>query len=311
LLILSENIELAKCYIGDSIPLNRISLLSLPNIEQKLWKELSNEKSLYSANIENKSIWECIFILGHARRSQYDTLIKFIDEQKQCTNNILCLADSGDSFHGQRNRHWESLSGNLHLSVLLSPNKSIQNFSVGFLVLSAVSVLETIDSIKGLENKAKIKWVNDILIDYSKICGVIAQTHVQGDLVKNAVLGIGLNVKSSPVVEPNAFIPKTACLADFQPDKELCNQRIVFNELLNNLSLNYITILEGNIQKLIQKYKLRSLAIGRQVNIWSDTPEGHSEIIHSGVVTDIGKNLELYLEGKTTPVLNGRMQLLK
>lgn len=310
MLIFSENIELAKCYIEESTSFKRIPISSLPPIYQKLWEELSNEKSIYSANTEINSLWDCIFIISHASHSQYDALIKFANEQNHFSNNLLCLADSGDYFHGQRNRHWESLSGNIHLSVLLSPNKSIQNFSTGFQVLSAVSVLETIDSIVDLENKAQIKWVNDIYIDNSKVCGVIAQTQVQGDKVKNAVFGIGLNVESSPEVEPTIYSVRSACLADFQPDFELCNQRIVFNELLKSLTRNYEIILSGNLKHLIQKYRKRSLVIGREVIIWSDALDGKNDILRKGRITGIGDNLELYLEGQTTPVINGRLQLI-
>jgi hypothetical protein len=49
--------------------------------------------------------------------------------------------------------------------------------------------------------------------------------------------------------------------------------------------------------------------IGQRVRILSDTPEEGQEEIASGIVKEIGENLELFLEGEKKPVTKGRLIL--
>ncbi|MCP4705319.1 MAG: biotin--[acetyl-CoA-carboxylase] ligase, partial [candidate division Zixibacteria bacterium] len=252
-----------------------------------------------------------------AEQSQYDLLI----DMKKCGEDVpdktLCLANTGKKFHGQRNRDWISLSGNIHLSVFLKPDKIIKQFAPGFNILAAVSVLQTIDAIDDLKEKAQVKWVNDILIDNAKVCGFLAHTLTEGSKVTGAVLGIGLNVESSPDVDPTPFVPQSSSLKDFSNNQEQTNQSFVFHKLIANLARNYRLLLENGYNELLDIYRQRSIIIGRDVIIKPDpirpvppvqVDEKVSEDIE-GRVAFIGDNLELFLEGRKKPIFSGRLIL--
>jgi len=196
----------------------------------------------------------------------------------------------------------------MHLAAFLLPGQKVPFFHVGFTILSAVSVVQTIDSLKALQDRASIKWVNDILLEDSKVSGVIAHTLTQGDAVTGAVLGIGVNVETTPRVKRDPFVPGVISLRDVLPDPALCNQQFVFNRLIAIISQNYRKLLAGRYDELLNFYRKRSLIIGKNVVIYADPMEGDpEEEIIRGEVEAIGENLELYLKGISTPVTRGRL----
>lgn len=305
----TDNIQFAERYFEQKLKWQPASQASISENVKLLSAKLFTAKDIYTSNIDNNSIWQHLFLLEYSEESQYDILIKSMEEQQEPPHGTLCIAGSGKKFHGFKNRPWESLPGNLHLSAFLSPQKEIKHFGVGFLILSAVSVLQTLDSIEQLKNKAAVKWVNDILIDGAKVCGVLAHTQTQGNIVTGAVLGIGLNVERTPNVSPTIFVPKVASINDFITDSTKPNISFVFDALISFLDKNYKNLLNGNYLQILELYRSRSLIIGKKVKIFSDESDGKSREIFCGIVKSIGDNLELMFEENDTIITNGRLAL--
>jgi BirA family biotin operon repressor/biotin-[acetyl-CoA-carboxylase] ligase len=185
----------------------------------------------------------------------------------------------------------------------------MEHFGVGFTILAAVSVVDAIDGLPGLERRAGIKWVNDILIEGAKVSGVLAYTQTMKDVVSSAVLGIGLNVETTPSVDPTPYVPRVAALRDFAPDKSTCTQGAVLEKLVHALDRNYRSYLDGGYKALIDRYRERSLVTGREVTVRSDDPSTEPEVIAAGRVSGLGENLELLIEGIEEPVSRGRLIL--
>lgn len=310
MIIYTDDAKYAQKYYTKKLNWTRVYQSSTEPELGGLSRKLLMNDSIYRAKTESRhQNWNYAFITEYAPESQYDA----IKEELKRTNlphGILCIAGQGKNFHGFHTRPWESLEGNLHISVYLSPNEPIQNFGAGFLILSAVSALEAIDSFESLKGKPGIKWVNDILIDNSKICGVIAHTAAQGRNITDAILGIGVNVGTKPRIEGDLFVPQAACMEDFLSADEKCKLKDVYEKLIERLDKNYKLLLSGGYQKLLSAYKERSCIIGRNVSIWSDETDGASkEKLAEGIVKSIGENLELYLDGTPEPVIKGRLVL--
>jgi biotin-[acetyl-CoA-carboxylase] ligase BirA-like protein len=271
--------------------------------------------SLYQGNrfhqtsLKSDLLWKHLFFVEHAPRSHYDLLIELARRGSMLPDGVLCLAGSGDNFHGFKDRPWSACPGNVHLSAYLAPARPIAQYGVGFTILAAVSVIDAIDSIPGLKTRAGIKWVNDILIKGSKVCGVVAYTQTVNGTVGAAVIGIGLNVETKPSVEPTPFVPRVASLRDFASDPSAITQGLAFDRLIRALDGNYRLLLEGENRTLLDRYRERALILGRKVSIRLDEAGFESEIIAAGRVRGIGENLELYLEGVSKPVWKGRLVL--
>jgi biotin-[acetyl-CoA-carboxylase] ligase BirA-like protein len=311
LLILTDNIEFSDKYFNSRLFLEKFDFRNHIEISELVREIFPGHDKIFYTKIDfgdtsNRNLWNYLLIVKYANKSQYDSLIE-LAHKINLPDGIICLAGSGKKFHGFHNREWKSVLGNLHLSIYLSPRSNIKKFGVGFLIMSAVSVVMAIDDIPGFRGKASIKWVNDILIDQAKIAGVIAYTMAQGDKVTDAILGIAINVESTPKVESTDFVPTTACLNDFLNIK--INERFVFERLLIHLSNNYKVLLKGGYKELIEFYRLRSCVVGKKAIIMTDEPDGSSVEFHKGIVTAIGDDLELYFNNLDKAVTKGRMIL--
>mgnify|MGYP002624273739 FL=1 len=104
---------------------------------------------------------------------------------------------------GQRGNKWTSAEAqNLMFSILLKPDFILakDQFIVSVIVtLGLESYLKT----KGVETK--IKWPNDIYAQDRKICGILIEHGISGDMLSSSVCGIGLNInqKEFPKDLPN------------------------------------------------------------------------------------------------------------
>lgn len=276
---------------------------------QRLCESFYPSNRFHQSSLESVLLWKYLFLVESAPRSHYDLLIELARGGNALPDGVLCLAESGDKFHGFKGRAWAACPGNIHLSAHLAPGRPIAQYGVGFTILAAVSVADTIDSIPGLNARAGIRWVNDILIEGSKVCGVVAYTQTVNGTVSAAIIGIGLNVETKPSVAPTPFVPRAGALRDFASDPSAITQGLVFDKLIRTLDRNYRLLLDGKNGILLDRYRERSLILGRQVTICSDESGSESEIIAAGRVRGIGENLELFLEGASKPVWRGRLIL--
>lgn len=275
-----------------------------PTVSATLAGKLLRPGKVYSAEIHSEQRWSQSFLVERAPESQFDLLA---ETEEELPDAILCCAGSGDGFHGLRRRPWQALPGNIHMSALFQPHQKISGGGIAFTVLAVVTVLQVIDAV-GIKD-AKVKWVNDLLINESKVGGVLVHLKTQGEKVTSALVGIGLNVGTTPRIKPTVFVPKTAALKTFSPDSGQCTLGKVHRRLASTLAENYGRLIEGAFPGFLEIYRQRSIAVGRRVTVHEDSDTETLREIARGQVTSIGENLELTLRGVDKPVWRGRLVL--
>ncbi len=253
--------------------------------------------------------WRHLVVSEFAPCSQYERLIDLARERTPLPDRLACIARTGRGFHGFHGRSWVARPGNIHLTVHLAPARPIPRFETVFMALAAVSVVETIDTVPGLEGCAGIRWVNDVLLEEKKVAGVLAYTQSRGDRVTSVILGIGLNVESVPDVPPTAFVPGVAAVRSFAADPVAVRVEVVLGTLLRSIERNYQLLLQDGFGPLVDHYRARSVVIGRQVLVSRDEPDELPRIIASGRVRAIGDDLALHLTDVNRPVTSGRLIL--
>ena len=309
MIVYSDNINLAYKFLGRNIDLLKDKVDLSENIKP-LHDTLFPSEVSYKFMLDDIEYWNYLFLVKDAVKSHFDLLVELNSQSLQLPDGIVCIAETGSGFHGFRKRNWNAQQGNLHISLFFKPKNLFENIHAGVLIASAVSIIETIDSIPGLAGLASTKWVNDILINNSKVSGIITQTSSIGDKISGAMIGIGLNIMTNPVIEKDRFTPNAACLKDFT-DSPKCNIEFVLGELLKNLSQNIKMLNEKDYLQLFEKYCSRSAVIGKMADLYSDPFTGSEEKIHSGKIIGIKQNLELMFENNPTPFRSGRLSLHK
>lgn len=268
-----------------------------------------NERPVFEAEVQVGQRWQHLLITENSPCSQYDILIEQRRQGQSIPDGVLCLCGAGSGLHGLRQRPWAAEAGNIHLSVHLAPDRLVTDSGIPFMVLAAVSVVDAIDSVLGLTAPVAIKWVNDIILDNAKVSGVLAYTEGAGKSVDAAVLGIGLNVETTPAVEATSFVPRVGSLRDFASVGSALSQGLVFEQLLAALDRNYRLLLDGRSGVLLDRYRERSIVVGRKVTVYVDDLSSPPQMIARGVVESVGDNLELKIAGYDQPVSRGRLVL--
>lgn len=271
--------------------------------------------SLYTAPADLTG-WHGILIRDHARGSQYDLVAELLRQGITVPDAVAFLARSGSGMHGFRGRPWSARAGNVHLVVHFAPGVAVERFESAFTALAAVSAAEaaeTVPGIRELDGGARLKWVNDVIVAGCKVGGVLAYTQTRDAVVSSVVLGIGLNVETSPDVERSPEVPAAASLRELiapatGPAEQTTSGVLtgpVVVALLDALRHNYQRLLAEGAAPIVDAYRARSSIIGRHVTVVSD--DVARTVIAEGRVTGIGDGLELHIEGVAAPVTRGRI----
>ena len=143
----------------------------------------------------------------------------------------LVFTEKQKKGRGQRGKKWISLKGNLFVSIFFS----LENIN---LTLKQLTIINTNLIIKLIsfyyKKKVKIKLPNDVLINKKKVCGILQET-IQKNGIKYLIVGIGLNLVKSPIIQGYS----TTNLY------ELTKRKINANTVSNQLMLIYKNFLES------------------------------------------------------------------
>ena len=108
-------------------------------------------------------------------------------------NTVKCIvAEYQTAGKGCGTNSWESERGkNLLLSMLIHPNKVA---AADQFILSMVNALALKRTLDNYVSDITIKWPNDIYWRDKKICGTLIETTLQGSLIKDCIIGTGMNI---------------------------------------------------------------------------------------------------------------------
>ena len=128
---------------------------------------------------------------------------------------------------GQRGNKWISKYGNIFISVFFSINKKI---SIKDLTKKNLNIVKNIIK-KYVNKKIEIKHPNDILIEKSKVCGILQETIFRDEL-KYLIIGVGINLENTPHIPnyPTTYLNKYS--------KKKINKLRIINDLKLNFEKN-------------------------------------------------------------------------
>jgi len=113
-------------------------------------------------------------------------------------SGTVAIADEQTGGKGRRGRSFKSPAGcGIYLSYLLRPEASPEQISE-ITAWTAVAICKAISSVCNIN--PSIKWVNDILWNGGKLCGILTELSVESESmhIDSCIIGIGINVNESP-----------------------------------------------------------------------------------------------------------------
>lgn len=116
-------------------------------------------------------------------------------KNNQAFDREIFVADKQTSGRGRLDRKWQSELGNLFCSILLRP-KDLKIPVTDSHKLSFLTILALRNSLNN--DKAQIKWPNDLLINGKKVAGILLESDFIDNYLNFAVIGVGVNITSHP-----------------------------------------------------------------------------------------------------------------
>ena len=180
---------------------------------------------------------------------------------KNCSQSQKCIfiADSQTEGKGRMGRTFISPDNKgLYMTIAFS-EFDFNNINI-LTVLAATSVAQSLDEL--CKTDFKIKWVNDILLNNKKICGILSESSIDAlnRKVNYAVVGIGINLFGN---ELNPEISNIASTVEKETNIKLDIESLIVNIIKKT---EYFISLLPN-KKFIDCYKNKSTVIGKKIII--------------------------------------------
>jgi BirA family biotin operon repressor/biotin-[acetyl-CoA-carboxylase] ligase len=193
-------------------------------------------------------------------------------------NQTLGKGQTGNTWHTEEDK-------NLTFSVLTYTNTKPKHA----FYLNIIASLAVQKALSDLNITAKIKWPNDILVNQKKIAGILIENQINGDIINQSIIGIGLNVNQSIF---NSELNATSIL------NEGISVEIedVLNQIYGYLDFYYNLLLESNF-KLLLKHYYTHLFWHNQIGTFKNETSEFKALVMG--ISDIGL-LELRLLDNTT-----------
>jgi BirA family biotin operon repressor/biotin-[acetyl-CoA-carboxylase] ligase len=171
---------------------------------------------------------------------------------------VVC-AETQKKGRGRMGRSWLSpKSKGIYASIILRP-KLLPNETARLTLLSAVAISEAIRDMTGLFSY--IKWPNDILINDRKLGGILTEIDAEMDIVKFAIIGLGINVNAKSSQLP----PRATSIS--QEKGGVFSRVELLREILRKLDKLYLLLQRQGFGPVIERWRELSSTIGRRVKV--------------------------------------------
>ena len=169
------------------------------------------------------------------------------------------------SGRGRLKRKWVSPAGGLWFSVILRPRlKPAEAF--GLVFVASLAVAEVLEELYGLETQ--VKWPNDVLVSAKKVCGILAETKLDGKNVEYAVVGVGINANFGVKKLLPEDLWKTATSLKDELGRKI-ELEMLLKALLEKLERICDVFLEKGFTVVLDEWKKHAGFLGCQVEVVS------------------------------------------
>jgi BirA family biotin operon repressor/biotin-[acetyl-CoA-carboxylase] ligase len=218
------------------------------------------------------------------------------EAQEEAAEGTTIIAEEQTAGRGRIRRPWLSPKGSISLSIILYPNAA---YLPSLIMLTSLAVVRSIEAVAGL--KPGIKWPNDVLINGKKVCGILIEGSMRGNMVDYAIMGIGINLNLKLSEFPE--ISQNATSLSDELGKEVPPLDII-RHLLIEVERLYLNLQSG--ASVYEEWRDNLVTLGRQVHVtWGG-------VVYEGVAESVARDGSLLLrrsDGTLTRIVVGDVTL--
>ncbi len=216
----------------------------------------------------------------------------YLKGQSHLPHGAVVVAADQSAGRGRRGRHFFSPQGGVYMSILLRCTFTAK--TVGLLTsAAAVAVARAIETVCPVS--VQIKWVNDLLINGKKVCGILTEGVPKDGW---AVIGVGVNVNTT------AFPQE---LTDIASSLYKEGGKRVSPELLAAAILNALEPLIEKVETgaFLEETRCRSAVIGRDITVF----RGNETFAAHAVGIDDNGGLLVQTDSGTAVLTSGEVSI--
>lgn len=192
--------------------------------------------------------------------------------QEGAPAGTIVLTNYQSSGRGRRQRRWHAPpASSLLVSLLFRPHwPALQAHWLTMMAgLAATSAIEA-----RTELEVGLKWPNDVMLRpasgdepaWRKAGGILLETRLDGDVVVQAIVGLGLNVNIAPQDLPEGVVPATSLLAE---TGQRFDRVTLLVHMLQRLETLYEEAAVGNAPH--EAWQARLITRNRRVRVTTET----------------------------------------
>lgn len=228
--------------------------------------------------------------------SSTNTIARTLGHQGAAHGTIV-IADAQSAGRGQAGRVWISPpERNLYVSLVLRPVVTPAHAPL----LSLLTAVALVDTLRQADVPCGIKWPNDVLIGDRKVAGILTEMETDGAHVHFVVVGIGVNINmtAAELARHLGPIAPTATSLQIVLEHEVSRERLLAT-LLIHFEQWYERFCTDGETVLQAAWQERSLMSGRRISArtaeatWEGTVEGIDPLGHLLLRQDDGARLIL------------------
>ncbi|WP_304140436.1 biotin--[acetyl-CoA-carboxylase] ligase [Finegoldia magna] len=177
---------------------------------------------------------------------------EILNEKQDDTLMIAFFQSKGKGRYG---RKFFSPENGLYFSYLVNEEMTFQQ-SQFITPIMGIAVSYAIDEV--FDVNTSIKWVNDILLEKKKICGILTECKVEKNICHDIVVGVGINVYKSDFPED---IKDTA---GFIEEKDDTDKR---EDLVIKIMQKFERFWSEDRDSLVEKYRRKATFIDNEIKV--------------------------------------------
>ncbi|MFQ5758397.1 MAG: biotin--[acetyl-CoA-carboxylase] ligase [Candidatus Bathyarchaeia archaeon] len=183
---------------------------------------------------------------------------------KGAEEGTVVISETQTLGRGRLGREWASPEGGIWFSIILRPEVDSKGASK-LTFVAAVAVARVIREIFDLE--AELKWPNDVLIGGKKVCGILTEASMKGDVVDFVVVGVGINANVSLDSFPESLRASLTSLKE-EMKKEIEREEFL-RALLEELEQYYTMFVREKFDLILEEWRNLAGFLGRYVEVVS------------------------------------------